>query len=241
MRLVPGFLIAIALFAAPGRGLAAPLPKEKTEPLGPITAEQLHESKTKLQGIALAFHNYNDTHGFLPTNQLAKDKKALLSWRVQILPYIEELALYQQFKLDEPWDSDHNKKLIEKMPKIYAPVRVKAESGMTFYQAFGGSKGSLIPGARLVASIPDGTSNTLMAAEAAKPVIWTKPADMVFDGKDVPALGGLFDGKFHAAMWDGSVRRFRKGVDANVLKLLIDPSDGTVLPADIGLDEEDKK
>ena len=149
--------------------------------------------------------------------------------------------LYQQFKLDEAWDSDHNKKLIEKMPKIYAPIRVKADPGTTFYQAFGGAKGSLIPGARFVASFPDGTSNTLMVAEAAKAVIWTKPADLEFDGKTVPALGGLFDGKFHAARWDGSVSRFRKGVEADVLKMLIDPRDGQILPADIGLDDEEKK
>ena len=226
MRFVCRFFsicVAVALIAAPGRGLSAPLPKEKVEPAGPITAEQLHTSKNNLQNIALSFHNYHDTNGSLPTNQLSKDKKPLLSWRVQILPYVEELALYQQFKLDEAWDSDHNKKLIEKMPKIYAPIRVKADPGTTFYQAFGGAKGSLIPGARFVASFPDGTSNTLMVAEAAKAVIWTKPADLEFDGKTVPALGGLFDGKFHAARWDGSVSRFRKGVEADVLKMLIDP------------------
>ncbi len=84
-------------------------------------------------------------------------------------------------------------------------------------------------------------SNTLLVAEAAKPVVWTKPEDLVFDGKDVPALGGLFDGRFHAAMGDGSVSRFRKGVDPATLRLLIDPADGVPLPEDIGLDPEPKK
>src|SRR5207237_5706 len=115
--------------------------------------------------------------------------------------------------LDEAWDSQHNRKLIEKMPKVYAPVRGKADAGTTFYQAFGGSNGWLKPGARFVESFPDGTSNTFLVAEAGRPVVWTKPDDLVFNGKDVPALGGLFDGKFHAAMGDGSVRRFRRGVD----------------------------
>jgi Protein of unknown function (DUF1559) len=242
MRSIPGYaliLTAIALVACSERGNTAPIPKEKKpESLGPITAEQLAESNNNLQQIALAFHNYNATFAELPTNQLSKDKKPLLSWRVQILPFIEQGDVYKQFKLDEPWDSEHNKKLIDKMPKLYAPVRGKFDAGMTFYQTFSGSNGWMKPGASIPRSFPDGTSNTFVAAEAAKPVIWTKPDDMIFDGKTVPALGGLFDGKFHAAMGDGSVSRFRKGVDADILKLLIDPADGNVLPKDIGRDND---
>jgi hypothetical protein len=77
-------------------------------------------------------------------------------------------------------------------------------------------------------------------AEAAKPVIWTKPDDLEFDGKTIPRLGGMFDGKFHAAMGDGSVHLFRKGLEADLLKLLIDPADGQALPRDIGIDNGDK-
>jgi prepilin-type processing-associated H-X9-DG protein len=85
-------------------------------------------------------------------------------------------------------------------------------------------------GATIPASFPDGTSNTFVVAEAAKPVIWTKPDDMEFDGKTVPALGGSFDGRFTVGYCDGSVRRFKKGMDADILKLLIDPADGNVIP-----------
>lgn len=230
------------VLGASGLVIAAPAKKEKEEPPGPITIEQLHESENNLKQIVLAYHNYNDTNGVLPTNQLSKDKKPLLSWRVQILPFIEEDQLFKQFKLDEPWDSDHNKKLIDKMPKLYAPIRVRADSGMTYYQAFGGSNGWLKPGARIPASFPDGTSNTFVCAEAAKPVVWTKPEDMEFDGKTVPKLGGLFDGRFHAAMGDGSVQRFKKGVDPDLLKLLIDPNDGTPIPNyDNAIDRDEKK
>jgi hypothetical protein len=229
---------ALALLALPGRGQQATRPAPGEGAAGPITAAQLRVSAKNLELIALAFHNYNDTHGALPTNQLSRDKKPLLSWRVQLLPFLEQGDLYKQFKLDEPWDGAHNKKLIDKMPRVYAPVRGKAERGMTFYQAFGGSHGWLKAGARIPRSFPDGTSNTLLVAEAARPVVWTKPEDLVFNGKDVPALGGLFDGKFHAARADGAVQRFRKGVDPDTLKLLIDPADGQVLPADIGLDTD---
>jgi hypothetical protein len=142
------FLIAaacLALFAA-SVSLAAPAKKDKVEDLGPIREEQLAESVNNLKQIGIAFHNYNDTIGVLPTNQLSNDKKPLLSWRVQILPYIEEDKLYKEFKLDEPWDSAHNKKLIDRMPKLYAPVRGKWDAGLTFYQTFSGKNGWCKPG-----------------------------------------------------------------------------------------------
>ena len=226
----PIVILSALCVAALVVGAPAPKPAVKEEDTSPVTDEQLRTSLNNLKQIALAFHNYHDANGALPANQLSADQKPLLSWRVQILPYIEQDHLYKQFKLDEPWDSEHNRKLIDQMPKLYAPVRGKADAGKTFYQAFAGSNGSLKPGALFPASFPDGTSNTLMVAEAARPVVWTKPDDLKFDGKDVPALGGMFHGRFHAAYWDGSVRRFRKDMDARVLGLLIDPRDGNVIP-----------
>jgi hypothetical protein len=209
--------------------LAAPAKKEKEEPPGPITEEQLKQSANNLKQIALAWHNFESANGHLPSSQLDDKGKALLSWRVQILPYIEEDQLYQRFKLDEPWDSEHNKKLVDKMPKLFAPIRVKADPGMTFYQSFVGTNAVIKPGKKtMIAAIPDGTSNTFLAAEAAKPVIWTKPDDMVYDGKEVPKLGGLFDGKFHAVFCDGHYERFKKGIDSKLLGYLIDPADGNV-------------
>lgn len=223
-------VIASSAFIMASLALAAPAKKEKEEPAGPITAEQLDASANNLKQIAIAWHNYESANGHLPSNEMDKTGKALLSWRVQILPYIEELELYKQFKLDEPWDSEHNKKLIDKMPKLYAPIRVKADAGMTFYQSFTGKHAVLMPGKKVtLANIPDGTSNTFMAAEAAKPVIWTKPDDMIYDGKEVPKLGGMFDGKFTAVFCDGHVMRFKKGIDSKLLGYLIDPADGNVI------------
>jgi len=79
---------------------------------------------TNLKVIGLAMHNYHDAYGqFPPAAILDNQKKPLLSWRVQLLPFLDHDDLYKEFHRDEPWDSEHNKKLIAKIPKNFkAPV-----------------------------------------------------------------------------------------------------------------------
>jgi Protein of unknown function (DUF1559) len=225
----------IGLLAAAGM-IGGTSARADDTPSGPTRA-QLRSSESNLKQIALAMINSADTNrGALPNNITSKDGKTLLSWLVAILPYIDEGDLYKEFKLDEPWDSDANKKLIEKMPKTYAPIRGKAKAGETFYQVFTGEKSLFVPNkvSLYPASIPDGTSNTGLIFEAGEPVIWTKPADLTFNEKKaLPKLGGLFDGEFHVAMCDGSVMRCRKDADEKELRKLIMPADGE--PIDIEL------
>jgi hypothetical protein len=189
-----------------------------------------------LKQLALAIHFYHDVHKQLPTHAIySKDGKPLLSWRVTVLPYVEQKALYQQFKLDEPWDSPHNIRLLEKMPKIYAPVRGEAPPNTTRYQVFTGPK-TPFKGRESVGfrDFAGGTSKTILIVEADEPVPWTKPADLkVEPGSPLPPLGGLWGGQFYAAMGDGSVRFIaRQRVSDQTLRLAIDPSDGQALPAD---------
>lgn len=195
----------------------------------PPSFKELRDSQNNLKQIVLAFHNFESATSHFPGDIYSKDGKPLLSWRVAILPYIEEAQLYEQFKLDEPWDSDTNKKLIAKMPKLYAPIRVKAKAAETYYQTFTG-KGTVFGDkgtSSKLADITDGTSNTALVVEAGDPVIWTKPVDLPFDEKKpLPKLGGMFDGMFHLALCDGSVRRVRKDFDADEMKKIIMPADG---------------
>src|SRR5262249_32030390 len=127
------------------------------------------------------------------------DGTPLLSWRVAILPYLgeREKALYAQFKLSEPWDSPANKALLAKMPKGYAPAVAKdgeKDKYVTHYLGFVGG-GALFERDKMVDinSVTDGTSNTLMIAEAVAGVPWTKPEDLEFKGRSLlPQLGGQF-------------------------------------------------
>jgi hypothetical protein len=221
--------LSFAVFLA---GLVA-LPATSADDPPSITEQDLKASANNITKIVRSIHTHSDATGALASDILDKNDKPLLSWRVAILPYIEkgeqEGELYKQFKLNEPWDSENNKKLIEKMPNIYAPIRVKAKPGETFYQTMTG-EGTLFvkhKPAYQIGNIPDGTSITGLVFEAGDPVIWTKPVDLPFDkDKPLPKLGGMFDGICHVGLADGSVFKMRRYPDEKELKNLIIPDDG---------------
>jgi Protein of unknown function (DUF1559)/Domain of unknown function (DUF4190) len=97
-------------------------------------------SQNNLKQIAIGMHNFHSTYNeFPPAVVYDRDGKPLYSWRVLLLPYVEEGALYQEFHLDEPWDSPHNKPLLARMPRVYAPPgSPPQEPYATYYHVFDG-------------------------------------------------------------------------------------------------------
>jgi RNA polymerase sigma factor (sigma-70 family) len=193
-------------------------------------------SQNNLKQIALAFHNYHDTYKAFPAGAIySKDGKPLLSWRVAILPWLEQDNLYKQFKLDEPWDSENNKRLIAQMPRVYAlPGKKTDAKDVTFYRVFTG-KDTMFPGPKgmSLTRVTDGTSNTLLVVEAADSCVWTKPDELAYaDNAALPKLGGYFTGGFNVAFCDGSVRFVTQDVDEKMLRLFIKPNDGNVVNFD---------
>jgi hypothetical protein len=233
---------ALLLIATAIPAISAPVPKEREKPKYPDTEDAVAAdsreasgtSSNNLKMIVLAVHNYADVfNSKLPDDIRNKDGKALLSWRVQLLPYLEQDQIYKKFKLDQPWDSPDNLKLLELMPEIYQSPRVKVRKGYTVYQGFNGN-GAVIGSGLGIAQIPDGTSNTIWCVEATAAVPWTKPADMPFDPKkDLPKFGKAFGEKPLAALCDGSVRYLDlKVLSAETLKNAIQTNDGMPLGAD---------
>jgi hypothetical protein len=223
--------------------LAAPL-KDQEKPLPAPTEEQYATSINNLKHLGLGVHNYHDVNSKMPSNRFL-EKKPALSWRVHLLPYLEEEALYREFKLNEPWDSEHNKKLIAKIPKVYQPVRGRFKKGETFYQMFNGEQCILRPdgSATALQGITDGTSNTFLIVEAYKPVVWTQPDDILYksDSETAPKLGGMFDGYFNAVMGDGAVYRMPKNINDETLRRLIEPNDGKLVDLRKVIDEAKQK
>jgi hypothetical protein len=199
-------------------------------------------SVNNMKQIGIAMHCCHDAYGKLPGAAICdRNGKPLLSWRVAILPYIEQDNLYKQFKLDEPWDSANNKPLIARMPKIYSSPRYAAAEGMTCYKVFTG-KNALFTHAtgKRFTDVVDGLSNTVMAIEAGEPVVWTKPDDIEFDAdKDLPKLdlpGGLRE--VHVCLGDGAVRRVSLDkISATTWKAVIGCNDGMITPLDWSGDE----
>ena len=233
-------LFASVLASCAAAVIAAPVPKDAKNRL-PDTDEAVatvdkpglkETSSNNMKQIGIAVHNFASANqDKLVRNVADKDGKVLLSWRVQLLPFVEEDVLYRQFKLDEAWDSEHNIKLLEKMPKVFDSPRVKARKGYTVYQGFSGG----VLGSRYsIGTVPDGTSNTIWCVEATATVPWTKPVDIAFNVKeDLPKFGKAFGDKPFALLLDGSVRIVdTKKISSDTLKKAIMPDDGMVLGAD---------
>jgi prepilin-type processing-associated H-X9-DG protein len=199
-----------------------------------------------MKQIGLAIYNFESSNGNFPPQAITDaDGKPLLSWRVAILPYVEEYSLYQQFHLDEPWDSPHNKALIAAMPRVYAcpststPDEIAA--GLTHYQAFAGPGSVMDPAAirpqpeglprgTLISTITDGTSNTILVAESSNPVEWTRPDDMPFTPKGPPPpVGSKHPGGYNVLFADGSVRFLMSTLAGQILESLITKAGGEVI------------
>ncbi|MCC6418196.1 MAG: sigma-70 family RNA polymerase sigma factor [Gemmataceae bacterium] len=217
---------------APSRGAEPPKAEDPRK-----TAAMRVLSTNNLKQIGIALHNYHTVYGGFPEPAIySKDGKPLLSWRVAILPFIEQKALYKQFKLDEPWDSPHNKPLANTVVKIFMPVRGVPDKmpGGTYYQAIVGKGAGFEPDRKLrVTDFTDGTTNTLLVVEAATLVPWTKPEDLPYaPNQALPRLGGQFGGDFFALIADGSVHLLGKKADPVMLRRAIERADGNPVDFD---------
>ncbi len=194
-----------------------------------------------LKQLALALNHYADDHeGRLPAAALySTDGRPLLSWRVLVLPYLDENDLYRQFQLDEPWDGPHNLTLLSRMPKVFAsPLQLGGSPApsTTFFQVFVGLGAAFEEreGLRLPQDFPDGVATTILVAEAGEAVPWTKPLDLNYDPNGpLPPMGGIFRGTgFYAAMADASIKRFRPKVTQATIRDAITRKDGRLPGSD---------
>jgi Protein of unknown function (DUF1559)/Domain of unknown function (DUF4190) len=189
-------------------------------------ATQAARTANNLKQIGLAMHNYHDATGTLPSAvNRGPNSSAGLSWRVHLLPYLEQSPLYLQFRQNEPWDSPHNKTLLAMMPSVY--TRSANSDGLTTtpFQVFVGPGTAFEAGPdpiRIPGSITDGTSNTLMVVEARNEVPWTKPEDLPFDpSRPLPLLGVAGRSDFFVMTCDSAVHRISSSTDEKTLKAMI--------------------
>lgn len=181
--------------------------------------------ETHLSQISLALQEYHDQHGsFPPAYTLGPDGQPWHSWRVLILPQLGEEALYQEYDFDEPWNSDHNRTLVGRMPAAFGCPASAGPTGITHYLAIVGER-TVWPGPKnaSVARIGDGAANMLQLMEIGdSDVAWTEPRDLSVSGaweayQQPPPHP---DGR-HFSLCDGTVRFLKATISKDVLVRVI--------------------
>lgn len=194
-------------------------------------AARRNQSLNNMKQIALALHNHHDVRGRFPAQAIcAADGTPLLSWRVAILPYVEQQALYDRFNLDEPWNSANNRPLLAEMPELFldpsSPSLVRA-GGKTHYLGVFGADCFFDGGLKGISfrQLIDGTSRTMAAVQVddAHAVEWTKPSDYRVEEQTedpLSGIGSLHPGVFLAIFADGHVQPVPISTEPSVLKAL---------------------
>lgn len=174
-----------------------------------------------LKNLALALHNYHDVYGALPAQSITDENgRPMHSWRVALLPFLEELELHDAYNFDLPWDSPHNSALCERTIETYRCPSV-SESGdvlaLTNYFVVSGDETMFGPDRwTKFSDVTDGSANTIMIVECSSPdfrVKWYEPRDLPFDEMEFrlnPPRGigvsSRHPGGAQVALADGSIR-----------------------------------
>ncbi len=199
------------------------------------SAREAQDMNTVRQ-LLLAMHNFHDATGALPPQALTdKAGKRLLSWRVLLLPFLQEQELYNQFHLDEAWDSPHNLALLEKMPSCYRSVGTQDDGeikpGYTRFVAPLTANSIMGKAGRptRLQDIADGTSNTILLLQAtpSAAVPWTKPDDLLVNEAN-PREGMVAAGQASliVGLANGSIQELPTDIAPQQLKAMITQDGG---------------
>jgi hypothetical protein len=188
--------------------------------------------------IGMALHNYHDAYrSFPPLAVYDAQGRPLLSWRVLILPFLQETELFNQFRLDEPWDSQHNRPLADRMPALFrCPSDKSPKPNASSYVAVSG-EGTMFPHRRVVniRDVKDGTSMTAVVGEIRhSAVLWTKPDDALLDDRFVAPgpFGSAHEHRWQFLMGDGTARFVRATTDPKVIHGLMTIAGGEPIDED---------
>ena len=201
--------------------------------------------KKQLKKVGIALFNYESAHAKFPAiGSRDSAGKLLLSWRVHLLPFLDQSELYKKFRLNEPWNSPHNLEMLTLCPKVFCDpyAEEKEPRWKTRFQSPVGKGFFLDPDLReqgrleniTFAQITDGTSNTVAVIRLAKSaaVPWTQPADWDGDAKKLIDDGELEDKQVWFARADLSVDKLPTPIPANFLKAILTRGGGEVIDWD---------
>ena len=206
------------------------------------------QCRNNLMKIGLALHVYHEAHdAFPPLYTVDAEGKPLHSWRVLLLPYLEEQRLYERIRLDEPWDSEHNKQFHSRYLSVYTCPKGEVDGDQRCHYSVivsdggepitGGSfapaeRGGVMTGMGME-QFPDGLTNTLAVVEVKEGFCWMDPtADVTFEEflKGINTEGGRVGsphrGGAFGVMFDGRVQLIPDALSEEVLRGLGTPNGG---------------
>jgi len=195
-------------------------------------AAQTMQTSNNLKQVGLAFHNYHSVYRQLPADA-ATDAQGnpLWSWRVTLLPFVEEQATWEQWQQDQAWDSGVNASLSVPLPMAYAsPKEANPASDQTHIFAVRHPQGMMSGASGLTfADVTDGLSNTILAVYLpGRTTSWAAPEDIslaelqVEFGKVTPIDPIL------VLFGDGAVQRFNEPLDPATVEALVTRDAGDV-------------
>jgi hypothetical protein len=186
-----------------------------------------------LAEVGKGMHNHNDGTGAFPAAAAApagQPGQPVRSWRLDLLPYVNEKPLFDRFDPAQPWDGPRNRAAADTPVRVYWPAD-EPNTARTRYRVFTGPNTPFpAPGRKpRLADFQDGMSMTILIADAAEVGPWAEPKDLAVTPTSLPALGRPNADRFVVVLADGSVKAVRKTIDPRVLRQLIDPKDGMIL------------
>ena len=169
----------------------------------------------------MAVANYHNTYGCFPPAYVAdRDGKPLHSWRVLLLPFLEQRELYDAYDFAEPWDGPNNRKLADRVGRIYLRSGLESDQVRTtsFVAVVGPETAWPGTAAGTYEDLGDGSRETLMVVEVPDGHFrWMEPKDLRFDRMSFRindgSGGGLGSqlGGARVVSADGTVRRLPDG------------------------------
>lgn len=187
------------------------------------TAAKRMMCSNNVNKISLALYNYHDQYKqFPPAHIDDADGRPMHSWRVLLLPFLEQENLYKQYRFDEPWDGLNNRKLLASMPSIYS-CPAQDDSPYTSYVAVIGPD-TAWPDAtsRKLADIADPHDQTILFVESAEPrILWMEPRDLTYEDA-LAYLSGTTEIVRHDAHWNSGY------FDEQFMGRMIATADGSV-------------
>lgn len=193
-----------------------------------VPEQEVESIRKKLRQLALAMLNYESSRREFPA--MPRPGEAGLSWRVRLLPYLDQQPLYKQYKHEEPWNSAHNSKLLSKMPDVYRSI--DDSNTNTRFMVFSGDGTMFPPGkATKYRQCSDGSSNTIMITHAGATVPWTKPVDLQLEANNPLKNLSLVNDRIESVLFDGSTLSLPPSIEPETFKALATSNGSEIVDA----------